>query len=127
MAGKFGYSGPWFRAGVVFVIVFLIMVIVSKQQIEFYYLEEGEWGEYDSEKGAREKMTRSEYCDENLIEAQETAGSPSTSQVSSCSTWRFDTQISVVLTLLSIGFAMMCLAQSNYLEKEIEDKKFEEV
>ena len=127
MAGKFGYSGPWFRAGVVFVIAFLIMVIVSKQQIEFYYLEEGEWGEYDSEKGAREKMTRSEYCDENLIEAQETGGWPVTSKVSSCSTWRFDTQISVVLTLLSIGFAMMCLAQSNYLEKEIEDKKFEEV
>ena len=114
MAGKFDYSGPWFRAGAVFMIVFLIMVIVSKQQIEFFYLEKGGWGEYDSEKGEREQITRSEYCanfyEEGYIDSV------------GCDTWRFDTQISVVLTLLSIGFAMMCLAQSNYLEKEIEEK-----
>ena len=104
MSGKYTYSGPWFRAGAVFALVSVMTLIISFQQIDFYYLEENNW--------QGEERTLAEYCDDE----------DSLAPLFTCNESRFNAQISVVMTLLSIGFTMMCLAQSRYLEKEIENK-----
>ncbi|MEE3134850.1 MAG: hypothetical protein VX277_03445, partial [Candidatus Thermoplasmatota archaeon] len=70
------------------------MLIIATQQVEFYYLEEEVAYSADS------PHTRSEWCSETrgYIDAGD------------CSQWKFNAQISVFLTLISIGFTMLCLA-----------------
>ena len=106
MAIRSDYSDSWFRAGFIFGIASLVMLIIVAQQVGFYYLEEDETRSSDGE-----RHTRSEWCSETrgYMDAGE------------CSQWKFNAQISVALTLISIGFATMCFAQSRYLESHEED------
>ena len=122
MVDKSNYPDSWrLCAGIVFTIAFLLMLNISIQQIDFYYLEEGNWGERDDETGEYPLETRSEYCDrENQEILDLDGGRPTYSQVVPCNGWESDTQVSVVLTLLPLGFATMCLGKSNS-GKEIED------
>ena len=104
MSGKYTYSGPWFRAGAVFALVSVMTLIISFQQIDFYYLDEKNW--------QGEERSLADYCED------EDSLAPSFS----CNESRFNAHVSVVLALLSIGFTMMCFAQSRYLENEIENQ-----
>ena len=54
---------------------------------------------------------------------------PSYTQVIPCNGWEFDTQVSIVLTLLPLGFAMMCLGRPYAKDLDIalkSEKEFEE-
>ena len=132
MADKSDYPGSWrLFAGIVFTIAFLLMVNVSSQQIDFYYFEEGNWGERDDETGEYPLETRSEYCDRENQAILDAKGPvrPSYTQVIPCNGWEFDTQVSIVLTLLPLGFAMMCLGRPYAKDLDIalkSEKEFEE-
>ena len=114
MADKSDYPGSWrLFAGIVFTIAFLLMVNVSSQQIDFYYFEKGEWS---YENGTYEPTTRTEWCD-----TQDDRMNPA-----HCNSWKFNTQISVALTLLALGFAMMCLGRPYAKNIDIASKSEKE-
>ena len=132
MVDKSDYPGTWrLFAGIVFAIAFLLMVNVSIKQIEFYHLEEGKWGGWDDEADEWSVGTRSEFCDRvQQHDLDEGKPNPTWSSGSGpCNTWEFNTQISVVLTLLPLGFAMMCLGRPYARDLDIalkSEKEFEE-
>ena len=116
MADKPDYPGYWrLFAGIVFAIAFILMVNISTQQIEFYYFEEGKWL---YENGNYEEATRSEWCDAD-----------DRMDPANCNSWKFNTHISVVLTLLPLGFTLMCLGRPYVRNLDIAlsyEKEFEE-
>ena len=116
MVGKSDYPGTWrLFAGIIFTIAFILMVNVSTQQIQFYYFEEGKWS---YENGKYEQTTRSEWCDAD-----------DRMDPASCNSWKFNTHISVVLTLLPLGFAFMCLGRTYVRNLDIalsNENEFEE-
>ncbi len=107
MVTRYEYSGPWFRAGAVFGLAFLAMMFSTFQQISYFYFEDIE----DLGGG-----TNSEWCKEFSNGVDITVDAH-------CNQLQIDMQISVVLTLISLGLTMICMAQSRYLEEEVEESE----
>ena len=93
----------WFRAGFIFGITTIMMLFIAIDQVGSYYFEEQIIG--------GEPHTKSEWCSETRA----------VTDAGDCRQWKFNAQISVVLTLFSIGFGTMCFAQSRHLEPYEEE------
>jgi len=97
MVSRFEYSGPWIGAGLILAIASIVMIIVTFQSIQVYYIPENDNGD-----------TVKDQC-ENWEKNGVNIG---------CQEYRHNIYRGIWGTLLSIGLISMCFAQSRYIESQ---------